>query len=317
MNSNQPDLRKSVWPMSVGFPMLLLMVVLSRAALAADLHAYFDRKSVYSGDTVTLVIETTSGALGEPDLSGLGADFDVLGTSQSTNISIVNGRRTDTIRLLVTLAPRHPGTIEVPPISVGNEQTEPLKLKVSDVPDDGAAGAGDDVFVDLEVGDGSGELMVQQQVPMRVRLFSAVPLLRGNLDDPRGDGALVTKLGEDREYSTRRDGREYRVVERSYSLSPERSGELRIPPVRFEGSVRDAKGRQGRSRGSLFDNPLFDRLFQDTPLSQDPFGMFDRGRPVNARSRGVTLDVKARPAKYAGEHWLPAQALKIVDSWAP
>jgi hypothetical protein len=44
--------------------------------------------------------------------------------------------------------------------------------------------------------------------------------------------------------------------------------------------------------------------------------MFDRGRPVSARSRGVTLDVKARPGGYAGEHWLPAQALEIVDSWA-
>jgi len=307
--------RKPAWPISLGLLVCLLAVVLPRAAAAADLRAYFDRKSVYEGDTVTLVIETNSGTLGEPDLSPLDTDFDVLGTSQSTNISIVNGQRTDTVRLLVTLAPRHSGTIQVPPLRVGNEQTGPLRLQVGEVPDNGTGGAGDDIFVELEVGDGSSELMVQQQVPVRVRLFSALPLLRGDLESPRVEGALVTRLGEDREYSTRRNGREYQVIERSYSLSPEHSGELHIPPVRFEGSARDTKSRARGSRGSLFDDPFFDHFFRNSPLSQDPFGAFDRGKPVSAHSRGIDLHVKARPGGYEGSHWLPAQALQIEDSW--
>ena len=308
--------RKAAWPMSLGLLVFLLAVVLTRAAAAADLRAYFDRKSVYEGDTVTLVIETNSGTLGEPDLSPLDTDFDVLGTSQSTNISIFNGQRTDTIRLLVTLAPRHSGTIEVSPLMVGNAQTGPLRLQVGKVPDGGTAGAGYDVFLELEVGDGSRELMVQQQVPVRVRLFSALPLLSGDLEDPQVEGALVTKLGQDQEYSTHRNGREYQVIERSYSLSPEHSGELHIPPVRFEGSARNSKGRASGSRGSLFDDPFFDRFFQNSPLSQDPFGAFDRGKPVSAHSRGIDLHVKARPGGYDGAHWLPAQALQVEDSWA-
>jgi len=300
----------------LGLLVSLLAGVLSTATLAGDLRAYFDRKSVFEGDRVTLVIETTSGTLGQPDLSGLDADFELLGTSQSTNISIINGQRTDTVRLLVTLAPRHTGSIQVPPIQIGSERTQPLRLQVSELPQGGSGGAGGDIFVELEVGDGASELMVQQQVPMTLRLFTAAPLLEGTLDDPRVDGAVVTKLGEDREYDTRRNGREYQVVERSYSLSPERSGELRIPPVRFEGSVRTTEDRRSGSRRSLFDDPFFDRFFQDSPLSRDPFGMFDRGQRVSARSRGITLDVKARPGGYAGDHWLPAQALEIVDSWA-
>lgn len=295
---------------------LVLAAVLATSALAGDLRAYFDRTSAYEGDKVTLVIESTSGNLGEPDLSALDADFDLLGTSQSTNISIINGQRTDTVRLLVNLAPRRTGTLEVPPIKVGGEQTQPLRLEVSKVPEGGTGGSGDDIFLELEVGADSGGLMVQQQVPVTLRLFTAVPLLNGRLEDPRAEGTLVTKLGEDREYETRRNGRQYRVIERSYSLSPERSGELHIPPVRFEGSVRDNQGRGRRSRRSLFEDPFFDRFFQDSPLSSDPFGMFERGRSVSARSRGLTLDVKARPEAYAGEHWLPAQDLEILDSWA-
>lgn len=295
---------------------ILFALFLSASALASDLRAYFDRDSVYEGDTVTLVIESTGGTLGPPDLSALGADFDLLGTSRSTNISIVNGQRTDTARLLVTLAPKRTGTIEVPPVPVGGEQTQSLSLQVSEVPEEGAGSGGDDILVELDVDLDSGEPMVQQQVPLKVRLFTAVPLLQGSLEDPRAEGALVTKLGEDRQYSARRDGREYQVVERHYTLSPERSGELRIPPVSFEGSVRSTRGRRGGSAGGPFNDPFFDRFFQGGSLSGDPFGMFERGERVSARSRGITLDVKARPGAYGGDHWLPAQALEIVDSWA-
>ena len=316
MTPKTPEPRMRWSPLAVGALAALVALALAIPAMAGDLRAYFDRKSVYEGDTVTLVIETTSGTLGEPDLSGLDADFDLLGTSQSTNISIVNGRRTDTVRLLVTLAPKRTGTIEIPPIPVGSSRTAPLSLQVSEVPESGSGSSGDDIFVELEVDADSGELMVQQQVPLRVRLYTAIPLLKGSLDDPRAEGALLTKLGEDRQYSTRRDGREYQVVERRYTLSPERSGELRIPPVAFEGSARAKKGRRRGIGGSMLGDPFFDRLFQNSPLTSDPFGMFDRGEPVGARSRAVTLNVKARPGGYAGDHWLPAEALEIVDSWA-
>ena len=294
---------------------ILVMLALSTPTRAGDVRAFFDRKSVYDGDTVTLVIESTTGSLASPDLSGLGADFDLLGTSQSTNISIVNGQRTDTVRLLVTLAPKGVGVIQVPPIPVGADQTDHLTLEVREVPEDGTSSAGTDIMVELEIDAESGELLVQQQVPLTVRLLTSVPLVQGNLEDPRVEGALITKLGEDREYSTSRDGRDYRVVERHYTLSPEKSGELRFPPLVFEGTVRSDKGRRGGGGGALFNDPFFDRFFQDGPVSRDPFGMFDRGKPVSARSRAVTLDVKARPGDYAGDHWLPAQALEIVDSW--
>lgn len=294
----------------------LLAATLSTAVLAGDLRAYFDRQSVYEGDTVTLVIETMSGTLGQPDLSGLEADFDRLGTSQSTNISIVNGKRTDTIRLLISLAPRHTGTIEVPSIAVGDERTGPLTLRVNEVPEAGTGSSGDDIFVEMEIDTDSGGLMVQQQAGLRVRLFAAVPLIDGNLEDPRADGALVTKLGEDRHYDTKRDGRDYRVIERHYSLSPERSGELRVAPIRFEGRMRAEGDRYSRSGRGLFNDPFFDRFFQGSPLSRDPFGMLEQGKRISARSRGITLEVKPRPGDYAGDHWLPAQELAIQDSWS-
>ncbi len=68
---------------------------------------------------------------GEPDLTALADDFDVLGTSQGSEIRIVNGQRSDKRSWRITLAPKSIGTVEIPPIDVGDERTAPLTLTVS------------------------------------------------------------------------------------------------------------------------------------------------------------------------------------------
>jgi hypothetical protein len=315
----------------------LVLAALSVTALAGDLRAYFDRRQIHEGDTVTLTIEkggARSGAssAGSPDLSPLKQDFDVLGTSTGTQIRIVNGTRSDTTSWQVTLSPKRAGVLTVPAISIGPDSTAPLTLSVSAAPQGALGSPGDDVFVELELGEGDQAqaegLLVQQQVPLTVRLYSARPLLGGDLSEPRADNAVISKLGEDRQYKTQRDGRDYQVVERRFSLSPEKSGELHIPPVVFKGTARAAQG-QGQSQrrgvpGGAFDDPTLDRFFQDPTLDRffgnafggrDPFGMFERGEPVRAQSKALDLKVKARPEGVAGAQWLPAQGLTIADSW--
>jgi hypothetical protein len=285
-------------------------------AALAEPRAFFDRPQIYEGDTVTLTIEADGlSAQQQPDLSVLADDFDMLGTSTGSEIRIVNGRRSDKVSWRVSLSPKRLGEIQVPPISVGGERTKPLTLTVSEVPQDGAGGAGDDVFVELELGIDGDTVLVQQQVPVVVRLFSALPIRGGELSDPRADGAVLERLGADTQYSTNRNGREYQVIERRFSLSPERSGELRIAPVVFEGELRSPRGARApfdRDPGvGLFNDPMFEQLFGDSPLS-----MFERGQPVRALSRAATLQVQARPDSFGGAHWLPAEALAIDDSWA-
>ena len=317
---------------------ILLGLVLAAppaAVLAGDLRARFDRQQVHEGDTVTLTIEKDgTGSAGSPDLSALKQDFDVLGTSSGTQIRIVNGARSDTTSWQVTLSPKRTGVLTVPPIAIGSDSTPALTLTVSALPQGALGSPGDDVFVELEVGEGgqaqTAGVLVQQQVPVTVRLYSARPLLSGDLSEPRVEDAVVAKLGEDRQYRTQRQGREYQVVERRYSLSPEKSGELRIPPVVFKGTARASPSQaqsQAQRRGSqgwAFDAPGFDRFFQDPDLDRffgnalggrDPFGMFERGEAVRAQSKGVDLKVRSRPEGVAAAHWLPAQGLDITDSW--
>jgi hypothetical protein len=287
---------------------LLALLLLWSAAATGAVTARFDRSAVHEGDTVTLIIETDGLRGGQPDLSGLDADFDVLGTSTGSRIQIVNGRQTATRTWQVTLAPKRLGTIQVPAIRVGNERTSELMLTVTEAVPEPAPVPGDDVFLELDIGGSDEPIYVQQQVPVTVRLFSALPLRVGELSTPRPEGAVLERLGEDTQYSTTRNGRRYQVVERRFSLSPERSGELRVPPVVFKGELRTAdSGPFGDDRlAQLFRDPVFERFGS---------GLFERGEPVRARSRAVTLEVQPQPENFSGRWWLPAQNLAIDDSW--
>ena len=298
--------------------MLVLLCMSWVGGALADLRATFDRPTAYEGDTVTLTIESDGATPGgQPDLSALAADFDVQGTSTGSQISIINGRSSAKFSWRISLLPKTVGQIDVAPIQVGDQQTGPLSLTVSEVPQGAQGGPGDDVYLELQLGgddDRAGnQVVVQQQVPVVVRLFSAVPIRGGDLSAPSADGAVLERLGEDTQYSTQRNGRDYQVIERRFSLSPQRSGALRIAPVQFEGELLGSgRARAANDRfGRLFNDPMMDRMFGDMP-----FPMSQRGEPVRARSRALTLQVEPRAEGFGGEHWLPAEAVAIDDSWA-
>ena len=78
--------------------------------MLADLRAGLDRRQVHEGDSVTLTIERDgTGPSASPDLTPLQQDFEVQGTSQGSQIRIVNGVRSDTTSWQITLVPKQAG----------------------------------------------------------------------------------------------------------------------------------------------------------------------------------------------------------------
>lgn len=256
----------------------LLLIALPTLGAAQGTRAFLDREQIVLGESVTLNIETDQAGSGEPDLSTLGADVRVLGSSSSTQISVVNGRQSMRTLWGVVLEPLSAGVIGIPALEVRGQRTEPLRLSV--LP---AAAQPRDSNADLllEVEAAPENPYVQQQVIYTVRLLYAVTLLDGQLDEPRASGADIRRLGGDATFSRDMGGRRYSVVERRYAITPLASGPLSIEAPRFRGRAL-AGGRSNR--------------------------MFDPGTPVSAAGDAIALDVRPRPAS-AGEPWLPAQSL--------
>ncbi len=293
--------------------LLLVMPGLVNAAVTATL----DRNAVYTGDTVTLRITTTGDDQGEqPDLAPLQNDFEVLGTSSSSQIQIINGKRSDRHEWLVELAPLARGTLTIPALTVGNSKTAALTLQVSEQPATATAQAGAPIFIRAEISPTQGDTYVQQQILYTTRLYYHVPLIEGSFTDPKIDNAVVVQLGEDRQFNTTIDGQSYQVVERRYAIFPEHSGQLTIAPTVFSGRTVSETGRRspfGRM-DSMIEQMLGQRGLSDRFFAGTPFG--DPGKRVRLASNSLTLDIKPRPDSYSGAHWLPTQTLVLQDSWA-
>lgn len=264
--------------------LLLLLLAPFAPAAAAAVVASVDRNEVDISESFELrITSSATRVLTDPDLDVLGRDFDVLGMQQSNNISITNGSTESTTEWRITLMAKRPGTLRIPPITVGREQTAAIMLRVT-------AGAGrsrgtdEDVQLELEV---DHEIVhVQQQIVLLVRVLHAVNFAGGaSLAEPEIDGALVRRIGE-HSYAQMRGGRQYGVFERRYAIFPQQSGLLRIPALGFE-------ARTGGS--SVFD----------------PFGA--RGHVVRLRTEEKIIDVK--PPEAGASPWLPARLLTLVETW--
>jgi hypothetical protein len=259
--------------------LLLCAFVLSMTDAQAAARAWLDRPTIEFGETVTLNVEV-DGVLGsQPDLSPLARDFRVVGSSSSSQVSIVNGQRSIRTLWAVALQPLAEGVVGIPALAVGGASTEPLTLTVRPAATVASAGAGDDAFLEVEA-----DLLdpyVQQQVRYTVRLFYAVQLLEGQLDEPQPDGARIQRIGNDATYQRMIAGRRYQVVERRYAVSADHSGTLEIPAPRFRGRAL------GRS-------------------------MFGSGQVLQATGDAVSLTVRPRPPS-APRPWLPAADLQLQD----
>ena len=297
-----------------GLLTLWALTLLAPAATAA-VSVKLDRGTVYDGDVFALIIESTGQQGGNPDLSPLNRDFEILGTGTSNQFSMVNGRTSSRTTWTVRLRARRLGRLEIPPLMVGGEQTRALTVEVAEIPETTASQQDANAFIEVEI-DADGPVFVQQQILYKVRLFQDDRVLGGELSAPSVDGALVEQMGADRRYPATRDGRRYRVTERLYAIAPEKSGELRIPPVAFRGRLA-APAQNTQAPGSVPD-PFTNRFFGNSPFANDPFfgnAFSGSPRPLRVSSKAITVEIQPPPAA-AGRDWLPAETVTLQDSWA-
>ncbi len=212
---------------------VLLVAWLSLVSLnvSAQVRAWLDRDRISAGETVTLNIEVTGS--GSPDYSPLQREFGVSGHTSRRQFEIVNGRSSSRTLFAVALNPRRDGVLTVPALAVGSARTQPLSLVVTPGQARVPSRAGDDVFIESEADD--TDPYIQQSAGWVVRLYSAVPLVSGQLDQPAPQGASLQQIGDDVQYDRHLQGRRYQVVERRFLLIPERSGSLTIPGATFQG----------------------------------------------------------------------------------
>jgi hypothetical protein len=285
----------------------ILLLLATGWVQAAQITVRADRSPVHVDETFQLIFSLDSKPAVEPDFSVLNQSFEVLGKTQSHNISIVNGKTTRSIQYRVTVLPRHEGQLTVPPVRFGQDLSPELRLLVSGtaVTSD-PAGKVTKESVFLEVSVNEGKPYVQQQVILTVRIFSRIQWREASLSEPQFEGGevLLKKLGQDRRYQKQRDGKTWQVIERRYALFPQKSGELKMQLLTL--NLRIPGERQNnRSPFSGFNDPFMDDFFSRRTY-----------RNKIVRSQGLALDVQPIPSTFDGQRWLVAGDVRLEESWS-
>lgn len=267
---------------------MLLYCLISPSVFAGiQATASVDRQQIEQQDTLTLTIRINDvGRYDTPDLSELKRDFEVLGSSQNSRHSIINGTSSSTTEWTITLYPKRTGQLTIPAFKIDGAKTKPIIINVTkNAP--AAAGQLQPVFIESTISD--TEAYVQQELIYTLRIFHSIQLDNLNITEPQFDSATTKKLAQN---SFRRNlqGTTYRVHEITYGIYPQQPGELIIPEQVFTAS-------QSMGRSSLFSR-------------------FDQGAVIRRMSEQYKVMIK--PATETGDSspWLPAQNLTLVENWS-
>jgi hypothetical protein len=294
---------------------VLVLLALTSLPAAAALQAWLDRDQVEPGESVELTLQRDNRSNSQPDLAPLQHDFDILGRASGTNVKIVNGHMSMQTQLRLTLAPKHSGRIEVPALNWDGERSPALGLTVAansagmnggNSGTSTATAPASHVFLTSSVE--QKQPYVQAATLLKLRLYTDQPLYQASLDLPASNDVRVQPIGKDRQSSEMRGGRHYQVIERDYLLFPQRSGRISLA-----GPVLDAQVADAHAADQLGGDPFFGNVFGRTPFA----GMMNATRPMRLHGDAVVLDVRPRPASVTGQDWLPAQHVRLEESWRP
>jgi oxygen tolerance protein BatD len=292
-------------------PRFLFALVLSLAATLpahAALRAWVDNPQVAPGETVRLTLAHDGQTNSRPDLAPLKQDFDIVGSSTSSQVQIVNGKVSSTTQLELSLSPKHGGPLTIPSISWDSDRSQALTLNVtssgSGANNSSANTAPGRVFVETEVNPKSP--YVQAAVHVTVRVYAAVPLSHADLEFADTDAALVRQVASDGVSTVEKNGMSYQVVTRQYLVFPQHSGEVSIPGPTLSGNIPD------RSRALGLSDP-FSGVFANSPFA----GMLGTSKPIRIHADPIVLNVQPRPAGANASYWLPARTVSLQASWNP
>lgn len=267
--------------------LLASLLLWAHPVLAAQIEVTLDRNPVPINESFTLTFTANESPDDDPDFSPLQANFEVLNQSQSSQMSIVNGRATRHISWQVQVMAKKTGTLEIPSIAFGQDASRPFAVTVTHGAVTGKQGGEANILLEAEAEPKNP--YVQSQVVLTLRVLSRVAF-SGDLGQPEVLDAVVEKLDEDREYVTLRDGVQFKVNERRYVLFPQKSGRLTIPSVNLTAQVG------GSSFGPFYRPSTRQQRFHSDPID---------------------LEVRPIPAEFTRKHWLPATKVELAEQWQP
>lgn len=259
---------------------------------AANITSKLDVNPVLVNDIFHLTYTASGSVDDEPDFSPIEIDFELLGTQQSSNMSMINGSITRSKTWTLTLVAKATGIFTIPAISFGSDQAPKVNIVVKDVPVSNSATPNQNFILELESSQQSG--FIQQQFIITVKLFVAQNINSYQFSDltTSNPDTLILPLGKEQQYKTYKGTKQYIIVEKKFAVFPQKSGTLTINP--FVAAI----GVPSQSTNNRF---------------YDPFNTRTTSKRLHSKS--IRLDIKGIPPQYKNSTWLPSSSIKLIEEW--
>lgn len=262
--------------------LLLLLIRVSLAIVPANV----DRTELPFGQSLTLTITLPNS--NRPNLDILNQDFEVYGTSTSSQTSIINGHISSQHTLSVNLMPKRQGALIIPAIKVGNDATLPIQIKVAKPAKVDENVRTSKVFVEASIKDQNA--YVGTPIQFNVRIYYTVPLNNLTMAPLEIGNAQIQTQGKSIQYQANENGTNYEVIEQKFLITPRQAGDIKIPPVKIQGSMAD------NTNNDIFDMGL--------------------PKPFIVLSKPVTMHIKPIPNNIGANSWLPAKNITLSEQWS-
>lgn len=274
---------------------ITISLAISQTAFAlSNVTASIDTNPVMKSDSIILTVTADDSVERDAlDTSMLLKDFVIARTEVSSQTSMINFETTRTTRWQIIIIPKAVGNLTIPPLTIDGHSSEAINVRVLEQ-SNATSTQQKDVFISTELS--SKDVYVQQLLTLTVKLHVGVQLQRGSLTEPSLQGATIEQVGKDQESDGIVNGKRYRIIERTYAVTPEESGDLILETPMFSGDVMV----QSQRRSGFLS-------FGDT-------------KPINIIGEKIPLNVRPIPDSFPldkNTSWLPSELLTLHQEWQP
>ncbi|TYK64310.1 protein BatD [Colwellia echini] len=273
---------------------LLIMItfLFSQQAFAlSTVTAVIDKNPAMLNESILLTVTADDDvARNALDTSPLLKDFIVGQTSVSSQTSMVNFETSRMTKWQVILIARKAGELTIPALTIDNKKSKPIAVTVVEAKNNSSANSQADIFITSELS--SEQVYVQQALTLSIKLHFSVELQSASLTEPELTGATIEKAAKDEQSDSIINGKRYRVIEQTYAITPEQSGDFTLAAPVFSGEVRQASNRRSS------------------------FLSFGQSKPVSIVGKALNLNVLPIPTDYpSNTQWLPTEILTLHQEW--
>ena len=281
-------MKRHIFPrLRIGLATLLAMLLPLCAAFAeSKVRGVLSSSTASVGEAVEydLIIEGESAADSPPAPAVDG--LELRGTSQSSQLSFINGNVSRRVTYTYTLIPKREGKFTIPALEVrvGGNVLKTLPATLTVTPGENANEAGDLAFAKISLP--KRNLYVGEVAPLEIRLYLNTEARWDLRSSPalNGDGFSIQPLGKPSQREVELAGKRYILVSFSTVLTPARAGKLSIGPV----PVNLAVSKMGRNQSRLdFFAPRFGQT-QEMSVTAPVLEIQVQPLPVEGRPDGFS-----------------------------